>query len=98
MTYDQYYKRFASHFGSTITMNFFDDINIRELSYRNWTPDFNNFLLPSSMWYDPRKVWIPPLISHFSDEVGPELAKYNEWAARARLLLQGGRHVADIQL
>jgi hypothetical protein len=244
LTYDQYYKRFASHFGSTITMNFFDDINIRELSYRNWTPDFNkkfkekngfspveyypalwydigpntsaarialhdfraelmaegfprkvnewcsqhgigstghamgqyhpqpsflggdhikfyrhcdipmidsinyyghgrpgfkltssasfsydrpltaveihgnyqrpfrkemlyrsgmelfargaNFLLPTSMWYDPRKAWIPPLISHFSDEVGPELAKYNEWAARARLLLQGGRHVADI--
>jgi hypothetical protein len=41
-------------------------------------------------------VWIPPLISHFSDEVGPELAKYNDWAARASLLLQGGRHVADI--
>ena len=244
LTYDQYYKRFPSHFGSTITMNFFDDINIRELSYRNWTPDFNkkfkaqkgfspveyypalwydigpnttaarvalhdfraelmtegfprkvnewcskhgirstghamgqyhpqpsflagdhikfyrhcdipmidsihyyghgrpgfklvssasysydrpltaveiygnyrrpfhkkmlyrsgmelfargaNFLLPSSMWYDPTKVWIPPLISHFSDEVGPELAKFNNWAARASLLLQGGRHVADI--
>lgn len=244
LTYDQYYRRFSNHFGSTITMNFFDDINIRKFSYRNWTPDFNekfmakngcspveyypalwydigpetgaarialhdfraelmaegfprvvnewckkhgirstghamgqyhpqpsflagdhvkfyrhcdipmidsihyyghgrpgfkltssasysydrpltaveiygnyrrpfdrkmlyrsgmelfvrgaNFFLPHGMWYDPNKVRIPPLISHFSEEVGPELADYNEWAARASLLLQGGRHVADI--
>lgn len=244
LTYDEYYKRFPEHFGSTITMNFFDDINIRKLDYRNWTPDFNkrflaeygfspveyypalwhdigadtaaarvalfgfraelmaegfprkvnewcakhgirstghamgqyhpqptflagdhitfyrhcdipmidsihyyghgrpgfkltssasysydrpltavevygnyrkpfakemlyrsgmellargaNFFLPHGMWYDPETVRIPPLISHFSDEVGPELAAYNEWAARASLLLRGGRHVADI--
>jgi len=244
LTYDEYYKRFASHFGSTITMNFFDDINIRKHSYRNWTPNYNekfkakngfnpveyypalwhdigpetaaatialhdfraelmaegfprkvnewcrkhgirstghamgqyhpqpcflagdhikfyrhcdipmidsihyyghgrpgfkltssasysydrpltaveiygnyrrpfdrkmlyrsgmelfargaNFFLPHGMWYDPKRVRIPPLISHFSDEVGPELAPYNEWAARASMLLQGGRHVADI--
>ncbi len=244
LTYDEYYKRFPSHFGSTITMNFFDDINIRKHSYRNWTPGYNekfeaqhgfspveyypalwhdigpetaaarialhdfraelmaegfprivnewcrkhgirstghamgqyhpqpcflagdhvkfyrhcdipmidsihyyghgrpgfkltssasysydrpltaveiygnyrrpfdrkmlyrsgmelfvrggNLLLPHGMWYDPKRVRIPPLISHFSDEVGPELASYNDWAARASLLLQGGRHVADI--
>ncbi len=244
LTYDEYYKRFASHFGSTITMNFFDDINIRKHSYRNWTPGFNekfkakhgfspveyypalwhdigpdtaaarialhgfraelmaegfprkvnewcrkhgirstghamgqyhpqpcflagdhitfyrhcdipmidsihyyghgrpgykltssascsydrpltaveiygnyrrpfekkmlyrsgmeifvrggNLLLPHGMWYDPKRVRIPPLISHFSDEVGPELAAYNDWAARASMLLQGGRHVSDI--
>jgi len=244
LTYDEYYKRFAKHFGSTITMNFFDDINIRKLKYRNWTPGFNakftarhgyspveyypalwhdigpataaarvalfdfraelmaegfprkvnewcskhgirstghamgqyhpqptflagdhikfyrhcdipmmdsihyyghgrpgfkltssascsydrpltaveiygnyrrpfarkmlyrsgmelfargaNLLLPHGMWYDPDTVRIPPLISHFSEEIGPELAAYNDWAARASLLLQGGRHVADI--
>jgi hypothetical protein len=244
LTYGEYYKRFGRHFGSTITMNFFDDINIRKLSYRNWTPGFNgkfqakhgfspveyypalwhdigpdttaarvalfdfraellaegfprkvnewcaahgirstghamgqyhpqptflagdhikfyrhcdipmidsihyyghgrpgfkltssascsydrpltaveiygnyrqpfdktmlyrsgmelfargaNFFLPHGMWYDPEKVSIPPLISHFSDEIGPELAAYNDWAARTSLLLQGGRPVADI--
>jgi len=244
LTYDEYYRRFPSHFGSTITMNFFDDINIRKHSYRNWTPDYNrkfrakhgfspveyypalwhdigpdtaaarvalhdfraelmaegfprkvnewcrkhgirstghamgqyhpqpcflagdhikfyrhcdipmidsihyyghgrpgfkltssasysydrtltaveiygnyrrpfdrkmlyrsgmelfargaNLLLPHGMWYDPKRVRIPPLISHFSEEVGPELASYNDWAARASMLLQGGRHVADI--
>ena len=244
LTYDEYYRRFSKHFGSTITMNFFDDINIRNLDYRNWTPNFNekfvakhefspveyypalwhdigpdtaaarialfdfraelmaegfprkvnewcsrhgirstghamgqyhpqptflagdhikfyrhcdipmidsihyyghgrpgfkltssasysydrpltaveiygnyrqpfdkkmlyrsgmelfargaNLFLPHGMWYDPATVRIPPLISHFSEEVGPELASYNDWAARASLLLQGGRHVADI--
>jgi hypothetical protein len=244
LTYDEYYSRFSSYFGSTITMNFFDDINIRKLDYRNWTPNFNekfttrygfspieyypalwhdigpktsaartalfgfraelmaegfprtvnewcsdhgirstghamgqyhpqptflagdhitfyrhcdipmidsihyyghgrpgfkltssasnsydrpltaveiygnyrqtfdkamlyksgmelfvrgaNFFLPHGMWYDPESVRIPPLISHFSDEIGPELAPYNDWAARTSLLLQGGRHVADI--
>lgn len=244
LTYDEYYKRFPSHFGSTITMNFFDDINIRKLSYRNWTPGFNgkfmakhgvspveyypalwhdigpdtaaarvalfdfraelmaegyprkvnewcakhgihstghamgqyhpqpsflagdhikfyrhcdipmidsihyyghgrpgfkltssascsydrpltaveiygnyrrpfdktmlyrsgmelfargaNFFLPHGMWYDPETVRIQPLISHFSDEVGPELGSYNAWAGRVSLLLRGGRHVADI--
>jgi hypothetical protein len=55
-----------------------------------------NFFLPHGMWYDPGNVRIPPLISHFSEEIGPELAAYNDWAARASLLLQGGRHVADI--
>jgi hypothetical protein len=55
-----------------------------------------NFHMPHGMWYHPEKMRIPPLISHFSDEIGPELASYNDWAARSSLLLQGGRHVADI--
>ena len=245
LTYDKYYEQFPDHFGSTITMSFFDDINIRYLQYRNWTPGFNklfearhgyspvkyypalwhdigpdtvaarvklfdfradllaegyprmvnewsrergiratghamgqyhpqptflagdhikfyrhcdipmidsihyyghgrpgyklpssasftydrpltaveiygnyrhrpfdramlyrsgmelfargaNFLLPHGMWYNPAHVRLPPLISHFSNELGPELGAYNNWAARASLLLQGGRHVADI--
>jgi hypothetical protein len=55
-----------------------------------------NLFLPHGMWYDPRKVRIKPLISHFDKLVGPELPEYNNWVARASLLLQGGRHVADI--
>ncbi|MBW8014983.1 MAG: hypothetical protein FVQ82_02275 [Planctomycetes bacterium] len=245
LTYDQYYKRFSKYFGSTITMNFFDDINVREFDGRVWTPIFNeyfqkqhgynpvslypalwydigpdttaarvalldfraellaegyprkvnewcsahgigstghgmgqyhpqptflaadhikfyrhcdipmidsihyyghgrpgfkmtssasysydrpitaveiygnyhpfdktmlyrsgmelfarggNFFLPCSMWYDPERVWFRPLISHFSEEIGPVLAHYNNWAARSSLLLQGGRHVADISV
>ena len=55
-----------------------------------------NLFLPHGMWYDPKKVRIKPLISHFDPEVGPGLAAYNEWVGRCSLLLQGGRHVADI--
>jgi alpha-L-rhamnosidase len=55
-----------------------------------------NVMIPHGMWYDPKKVTIPPLISHFSEKVGPELPAYNEWVARHCFMLQGGRHVADI--
>ncbi|TWU38366.1 glycosyl hydrolase [Novipirellula artificiosorum] len=243
LTYDQYYKRFPNHFGSTITMSFFDDISIRRWGGTEWTPRFNerfekrygynpvtlypalwhdigpdtasarialhdfradllaegyprqvnewcsahrirstghaagqyhpqpsfltgdqikfyrhcdipmidsihyyghgrpgfkltssasysydrpltaveiygnykafdkqtlyrsgmelfargaNFFLPHGMWYDSETVRIPPLISHFSDEIGPELGPYNDWSARSSLLLRGGRHVSDI--
>ncbi len=55
-----------------------------------------NVLLPHGMWYDPQKVRIKPLISHFNLETGPELSRYNDWVGRSSLLLRGGRHVADI--
>ena len=55
-----------------------------------------NLILPHAMWYDPAKVHIKPLISDFSKEVGPSLPAYNEWVGRSSLLLQGGRHVADV--
>jgi hypothetical protein len=55
-----------------------------------------NLFLPHGMWYDPNKVRIKPLISHFDQQTGPALPEYNNWVARASLLLQGGRHVADI--
>ncbi|MCX6997484.1 MAG: glycosyl hydrolase [Kiritimatiellaeota bacterium] len=243
LTYDEYYKRFAPYFGSTITMTFFDDVGLRTAERRNWTPVFNekfkqkhafspveyypalwhdigpdteaarvalfgfraellaegyprqvhewaaahgilssghamgqhhpqpaflggdhiqfyrhsdipmidsihyyghgrpgfkltssasasfdrpltaveiygnykqfdavmlyrsgmelfargaNLFLPHGMWYDPKKVLIKPLISHFDTQIGPALPAYNDWVARASLLLQGGRHVADI--
>ena len=55
-----------------------------------------NLFLPHGMWYDPQKVRIKPLISHFDQQVGPVLAEYNDWVGRTCLLLQGGRRVADI--
>ncbi|MES1219161.1 MAG: glycosyl hydrolase, partial [Bacteroidota bacterium] len=38
----------------------------------------------------------PPLISQYNPEIGPELAKYNEWAGRSCMMLQGGQTVSDI--
>lgn len=55
-----------------------------------------NLLLPHGMWYDPQKVRIKPLISHFDEKIGPVLWDYNSWVGRSCLLLQGGRHIADI--
>jgi hypothetical protein len=55
-----------------------------------------NLFLPHGMWYDPQKVRIKPLISHFDQQIGPVLAEYNDWVGRTCLLLQGGRRVADI--
>jgi len=55
-----------------------------------------NVFLPHGMWYDPQAVRIKPLISHFDPKIGPALPAYNDWVGRTCLLLQGGRHVADI--
>ncbi|MCX7048034.1 MAG: glycosyl hydrolase [Candidatus Sumerlaeota bacterium] len=55
-----------------------------------------NLFLPHGLWYDPKTVRIKPLISHFDAKIGPVLPEYNNWVGRASLLLQGGRHVADI--
>jgi hypothetical protein len=57
-----------------------------------------NFLIPHGMWYDPspKSVRIPPLISPYSGKIAPELKRYNDFAARTSLMLQGGRTVADI--
>ncbi len=57
-----------------------------------------NFLVPHGMWYNPdsNAVRIPPLISAYNPEIGPELSRYNEWAGRSCMLLQGGQTVTDI--
>jgi hypothetical protein len=57
-----------------------------------------NFLVPHGMWYNPdsNAVRIPPLISAYSPEIGPELSRYNEWAGRSCMMLQGGQTVSDI--
>jgi hypothetical protein len=45
---------------------------------------------------DDQNVWIPWDISWRSPHNGPALPDYNNWAARCRRILEGGRHVADI--
>jgi hypothetical protein len=57
-----------------------------------------NFLVPHGMWYNPdsNAVRIPPLISAYNPEIGPELQRYNEWAGRSCMMLQGGQTVSDI--
>lgn len=57
-----------------------------------------NFLIPHGMWLNPdsNAVKIPPLISAYSKEIGPELPQYNLWAGRTSMMLQGGKTVADI--
>ena len=55
-----------------------------------------NFVVPHGMWYDPKHVRISPLISHFSEKIGPALPDYNRYVGRCCMLLQGGRHVSDI--
>ena len=55
-----------------------------------------NALLPHGTWWDADKMAIMPEISWRNPEIGPELPRFNRWAARCEALLRGGRHVADI--
>ena len=55
-----------------------------------------NFFIPHGMWYVPAKMHIPPLISPYNPNLAAKLPAYNAWAARHQVLLEGGRHVADI--
>jgi hypothetical protein len=55
-----------------------------------------NFVIPHGMWYNPEKVYIPPLVSPFNEEIAPALPAYSDFVGRSCLLLQGGRRVAEI--
>jgi hypothetical protein len=55
-----------------------------------------NYLLPHGSWWDSAKVRIQPEISWRNPAIGPELPRYNQWAARCETLLRAGRHSADI--
>ncbi len=73
----------------------FDD----DMLYRNGIELFArgaNVFLPHGMWYNPEAVRIKPLISDFNPDIAGDLGAYNEWVARASLLLRGGRPVVDI--
>ncbi len=75
LTYDQYYKRFPDHFGSTIKMTYFDDVGLRFAHRRNWTPIFNK-AFKAKHGYCPALLY--PALWH---EIGPDTA-----AARVALL------------
>lgn len=55
-----------------------------------------NLIIPHGVWYGHPNVPTPPEISWRNPIVGAALPDYNTWAARCQLILQGGRHVADI--
>jgi len=55
-----------------------------------------NLIIPHGVWYAHPNVPTPPEISWRNPKVADSLPDYNQWAARCQLILQGGRHVADI--
>ena len=55
-----------------------------------------NYLLPHGTWWNPAEMRIVPEISWRNPAIGPELPRYNQWAARCESLLRAGRHTADI--
>jgi hypothetical protein len=55
-----------------------------------------NLMIPHGMWYEPNSMHIPPEISHRNERFRAVLPDYNRFVGRCSLLLQGGRHVADI--
>ncbi len=55
-----------------------------------------NLIIPHGVWYAHPNVPTPPEISWRNPLVAASLPDYNTWAARCQLILQGGRHVADI--
>ncbi len=55
-----------------------------------------NFMVPHAVWTDPAKIVFPPELSWRHPQYGPALPAYNEYIGRLNMMLQGGRHVADI--
>jgi len=55
-----------------------------------------NQIIPHGMWYEPAKMHIPPEFSRRNPRWGVELPGYNQFVGRCSLLLQAGRHVADV--
>jgi len=55
-----------------------------------------NLIIPHGVWYAHPNVPTPPEISWRNPRIAASLPDYNKWAARCQLILQGGRHVADI--
>jgi hypothetical protein len=55
-----------------------------------------NLLVPHAVWYDAAHIIFPPELSYRHPQWGPLLPAYNKYMGRLNLLLQSGRHVADI--
>ncbi|MCX6925848.1 MAG: glycosyl hydrolase, partial [Verrucomicrobia bacterium] len=55
-----------------------------------------NVMVPHAVWYEPETIIFQPDLSPDSAAYGPHLAAFNRYIGRLQLMLQGGRHVADI--
>jgi hypothetical protein len=55
-----------------------------------------NFLVPHAVWLEDKKIMFPPELSWRHPTYGPALPAFNRYVGRLNLLLQGGRHVADV--
>lgn len=55
-----------------------------------------NLVIPHGMWYNPEKVYIPPLVSPYNKEIAFALPAYSEFVGRSSMLLRGGRRVSEI--
>jgi hypothetical protein len=84
LTYDEYEKHFASYFGNTIQMTFFDDVGFWRHP-RTWTGLFNEKFIELN-GYDP-KPWYPALWYN----IGPETESVRNafFNTRAELLAEG---------
>jgi hypothetical protein len=75
-TYEQFYRRFPGHFGTTIQMSFFDDLAVCDSpDYAMWTPRFNE-KFQAHYGYDP-SLYYPALY----EDIGESTR-----SARAQLL------------
>lgn len=57
-----------------------------------------NYVIPHGMWYNPKNIWLPPLISPLSEKLAPALPQYSDYVGRSCYVLQGGRRVSDIAI
>ncbi|MGI6270063.1 MAG: glycosyl hydrolase [Candidatus Howiella sp.] len=58
-----------------------------------------NFIIPHAIWHNNKEhIDNPPELSYRSEQYGPALPAFNEYAGRLQTMLQEGRHVADIAL
>ncbi|NND06408.1 MAG: hypothetical protein HKN87_08505 [Saprospiraceae bacterium] len=55
-----------------------------------------NLVVPHGLWYNPNQVYIPPLVSPYSEKISAALPDYVDFVGRSSLLLRGGRRVSEI--
>lgn len=55
-----------------------------------------NVAIPHGLWYNPKQVYISPLVSPYSKKIAPALPAYSEFVGRASMMLRGGRRVSEI--
>lgn len=55
-----------------------------------------NLMVPHAVWYDMGNVVFKPELSYRNPAFAGSLADYSEYVSRLNVLLQNGRHVADV--